>query len=151
MARKKSRFPFFVWMLLTALSGGGVGGYLKPDLPVVGPIVKSLFAGSTAGEKIGAGDLLNATQIRSGQAPAQLASSRRPSDSLLIASFNIQVLGKSKMSKPGVVEVLAQVIRQFDIVAIQEVRAKEDGPAAARGSWQVRTRGSLRGVVARGR
>ncbi len=113
-------------MLLTALSGGGVGGYLKPDLPLVGPFVKSLLAGSTVGETIAAGDLLNAAQIRGGQAPAQLVSSRQPSDSLLIASFNIQVLGKSKMSKPGVVEVLAQVIRQFDIVAIQEVRAKED-------------------------
>ena len=43
---------------------------------------------------------------------------------LLIASFNIQVFGQSKLSKPQVVEILAQVARQFDIVAIQEVRAK---------------------------
>ncbi len=44
----------------------------------------------------------------------------------MIATFNIQVFGKSKLSKPGVVDVLAQVVRQFDVVAIQEVRATED-------------------------
>jgi endonuclease/exonuclease/phosphatase family metal-dependent hydrolase len=43
-----------------------------------------------------------------------------------VASFNIQVFGESKMAKRHVVEVLARVVRQFDIVAIQEVRAKSD-------------------------
>jgi endonuclease/exonuclease/phosphatase family metal-dependent hydrolase len=51
----------------------------------------------------------------------------RPWDAVLIASFNIQVFGESKISKPHVVEILARVVRQFDIVAIQEVRAKSDG------------------------
>ena len=45
---------------------------------------------------------------------------------MLIASFNIQVFGESKMAKQHVVEVLARVVRKFDIVAIQEVRAKSD-------------------------
>jgi endonuclease/exonuclease/phosphatase family metal-dependent hydrolase len=45
---------------------------------------------------------------------------------VLIASFNIQVFGESKMAKQHVVEVLARVVRKFDIVAIQEVRAKSD-------------------------
>ncbi len=50
----------------------------------------------------------------------------KPFDALLIASFNIQVFGESKLSKPNVVEVLARVVRKFDIIAIQEVRAKSD-------------------------
>jgi deoxyribonuclease-1-like protein len=50
----------------------------------------------------------------------------KPWDAILVASFNIQVFGESKMSKPQVVEVLARVVRNFDIVAIQEVRAKSD-------------------------
>lgn len=50
----------------------------------------------------------------------------KPSDAVLIASFNIQVFGESKMAKPEVVDVLARVVRTFDIVAIQEVRAKSD-------------------------
>ncbi len=50
----------------------------------------------------------------------------KPSGAVLIASFNIQVFGESKMSKPHVVELLARVVRNFDVVAIQEVRAKSD-------------------------
>ena len=50
----------------------------------------------------------------------------KPWDGVLIASFNIQVFGESKMAKAHVVEVLARVVRNFDIVAIQEVRAKSD-------------------------
>ena len=50
----------------------------------------------------------------------------KPWNAILVASFNIQVFGESKMSKPPVVEVLARVVRNFDIVAIQEVRAKSD-------------------------
>lgn len=55
---------------------------------------------------------------------AQAAS--RPPDAILIASFNIQVFGTSKLAKQHVVDVLAQVIRNFDVVAIQEVRAKSN-------------------------
>ena len=50
----------------------------------------------------------------------------KPPDALLVCSFNIQVFGESKLAKPEVVEVLARVVRMFDIVAIQEVRAKSD-------------------------
>lgn len=136
MARKKSRFSLLPWIAVTVVSSGGLGGYLKPDTPVIGPLVNSVLGGKGA-ESIGEGDLSNAISLlssakdRGGQTPgqsmsAQSMSAQRPRDRLLIASFNIQVLGKSKMSKPGVVEVLAQTIRQFDLVAIQEVRAKED-------------------------
>jgi len=50
----------------------------------------------------------------------------KPWDAVLVASFNIQVFGESKMSKSHVVEILARIVRVFDIVAIQEVRAKSD-------------------------
>ena len=41
-----------------------------------------------------------------------------------IASFNIQVFGDSKASKPHVMNLLAEVVRRFDVVAIQEIRSK---------------------------
>ena len=41
-----------------------------------------------------------------------------------IASFNIQVFGKSKANKPEVMSILASIISNFDIVAIQEIRDK---------------------------
>lgn len=46
-------------------------------------------------------------------------------ETIRVASFNIQIFGEDKMSKPGIVELLARIIRQFDIVAVQEIRAQE--------------------------
>jgi deoxyribonuclease-1-like protein len=67
------------------------------------------------------------------QPPAPVAAaapapppSGKPTDSILVASFNIQVFGEAKLAKPQVVDVLTRVVRRFDIVAVQEVRAKSD-------------------------
>jgi len=57
--------------------------------------------------------------------PSMLPATR-PWDAVLVASFNIQVFGETKVSKPHVVEILARIVRRFDIVAIQEVRSKSD-------------------------
>ena len=43
-----------------------------------------------------------------------------------IASFNIQVFGNTKASNPPVIRTLAEIVRQFDLVAIQEIRSKND-------------------------
>ncbi|MDA7979819.1 MAG: endonuclease/exonuclease/phosphatase family protein [Pirellulales bacterium] len=59
---------------------------------------------------------------RTSPAPAPTVQS---GETIRIASFNIQVFGVSKMNKPEVVDILAQVVRRFDIVAIQEVRAAD--------------------------
>jgi endonuclease/exonuclease/phosphatase family metal-dependent hydrolase len=44
------------------------------------------------------------------------------SSSLKIASFNVQVFGKTKIRKQGVLEMLKRIISNFDIVLIQEIR-----------------------------
>ena len=64
---------------------------------------------------------------RSGEQSPQTAENPAPArqdgESLKIASFNIQVFGESKQQKRHVMQVLSEVARQFDIVAIQEIRA----------------------------
>lgn len=67
-----------------------------------------------------------APAVARGQVAAVGLPAPKPWDAVLVASFNIQVFGESKMSKPQVVELLARVVRTFDIVVIQEVRAKSD-------------------------
>lgn len=42
-----------------------------------------------------------------------------------VASFNIQVFGQAKLDQADVMRKLAHVVRQFDVVAIQEIRSKE--------------------------
>ena len=44
------------------------------------------------------------------------------SDLLKVGSFNIQVFGQSKSAKTDVMNVLADIIRTYDIVAVQEIR-----------------------------
>ena len=44
------------------------------------------------------------------------------SDLLKVGSFNIQVFGQSKSAKTDVMNVLADIIRTYDIIAVQEIR-----------------------------
>ncbi|QDT63373.1 endonuclease/exonuclease/phosphatase family protein [Calycomorphotria hydatis] len=49
-------------------------------------------------------------------------------EKIKIASFNIQVFGQTKASKPKVMKTLASIIREFDVVAVQEIRTKDPEP-----------------------
>lgn len=69
------------------------------------------------------------------QQPYQTASAGRPSvppqhvaagPTIRIASFNIQVFGNTKASKPYVMQELADIVNQFDVVAIQEIRSQNE-------------------------
>jgi len=54
----------------------------------------------------------------SGGTPARAVANIR------VASFNLQVFGEAKLAKPHVVEVIARMIRQYDVVAVQEIRSR---------------------------
>lgn len=43
-------------------------------------------------------------------------------DTIRVGAFNIQVFGVSKADKPEVMAVLADIIRTYDVIAIQEIR-----------------------------
>jgi endonuclease/exonuclease/phosphatase family metal-dependent hydrolase len=67
------------------------------------------------------------TSIGDGQIPGiQLPKVERTVGTIRVASFNIQVFGEKKISNPRVRSLLAEIIRQFDVVAIQEIRSQQD-------------------------
>src|SRR4030066_801265 len=43
-----------------------------------------------------------------------------------IAAFNIQIFGKTKSDKTDVMTALTKIVREFDIVLIQEIRDASD-------------------------
>jgi deoxyribonuclease-1-like protein len=43
-----------------------------------------------------------------------------------VASFNIQVFGNSKMENRPVINTIAEIVRRFDIIAIQEIRSQDE-------------------------
>lgn len=45
-------------------------------------------------------------------------------DNLKIAAFNIQILGKAKISKPEVVDAIVKILSRYDIIFVQEYREK---------------------------
>ncbi len=51
--------------------------------------------------------------------------SRPERNTVRVASFNIQVFGNKKASQPEIMATLAEIIREFDIVAIQEIRSTD--------------------------
>lgn len=135
--RKSNRSTFFsrlVGMIWIIVTGGGIAGWAAPDLPVVGPLVQKVSVALRSSDRATRGD--EATSPNGGLSGNSGTSmpgtgntakaARKPAESILIASFNIQVFGESKLEKAWVVDILAQVVRQFDVVAIQEVRAKND-------------------------
>ncbi len=46
-------------------------------------------------------------------------------ETIRIASFNIESFGLTKAGNTNVMDLLARIVRQFDIVAIQEIRSKD--------------------------
>jgi deoxyribonuclease-1-like protein len=96
--------PRFVPLIVLAVGLGIVGCNVEKALDDL--------AGQTAAQTAGRGQT---------PAPKPVSSD----DTIKIASFNIQVFGASKLSKPEVTDVLVKVIRRFDVVAVQEVRSKD--------------------------
>ena len=43
-------------------------------------------------------------------------------DVVRIATFNIRVFGQTKMGRPDVVQTLADIVRKYDLVAVQEIK-----------------------------
>lgn len=52
----------------------------------------------------------------------------RSPDKLRIGTFNIQVFGDAKVAKPKVPDWIAYLVRQFDVLAIQEIKCDTDDP-----------------------
>lgn len=50
----------------------------------------------------------------------------RSTNVIRVATFSIQVFGKSKAAKPHVMDMLARIVRNYDVVAIQEIRSADD-------------------------
>ena len=50
-------------------------------------------------------------------------------DKIKVGAFNIQVFGRTKREKTEVMNILAQIVREFDVVLIQEIRDSSETTA----------------------
>jgi endonuclease/exonuclease/phosphatase family metal-dependent hydrolase len=52
----------------------------------------------------------------------QIPSSVIGNDTIKVGAFNLQIYGTSKASKPEVIAVLSKIVRNYDVLAVQEIR-----------------------------
>jgi deoxyribonuclease-1-like protein len=144
LAKKKKSQLRKLFSLLTSLSmvlgtGAGMGGWVFRDSSLVSSVVAQVRKWVPDGlsplearpERQGEplpSSLASHTLMKSNEGVVGSANQSPPAagDTISIASFNIQVFGTSKMKKPKVMEVIVKIIRRFDLVAIQELRSKDD-------------------------
>jgi len=98
-------------MLAIIATLGGSGYYTFTSLYPEGISPVSLLGDSTGGDG----------SVRDDQPPV-----KRAGDTIRVASFNIQVFGETKSGKPHVMDYLARIVRQFDVVAVQQITARSD-------------------------
>ncbi|WP_235033472.1 endonuclease/exonuclease/phosphatase family protein [Rubripirellula obstinata] len=60
--------------------------------------------------------------------PVALQMDNRSRETIRIATFNIQFFGPSKVSNPQIMQSIARIVSQFDVVAIQEIRNGQVSP-----------------------
>ncbi len=95
--------PFYPLLVVILV---GLGGYLGCDPSSIAPPLNP--AGNTASSQI----------QQSASVP------KRSADTVIVGSFNIQRLGPSKMKEPAIMSALAQIIQQYDVIALQEITDK---------------------------
>lgn len=123
----------FTLLLLAALSGGGWFYFQNPQLQQMNPFGQASGPGYGSSAPAGyypAGQyptnqpVAPSPAMAGGQAPVPPA---RGGPAIRIASFNIQTFGTEKVrDKPYIATELAGIIRNFQLVAIQEIRSQDN-------------------------
>lgn len=124
------------YYLIALVTGSGAGSLAFPDIPVIGPAVNSAVqrlremggtpSAATASPAAAGGAADARVQMASASTYNQNQSPTQFRDTVIIGSFNIQVFGNSKLAKHPTIDIIAAVVRQFDLLAIQEIRTQDD-------------------------
>ena len=67
--------------------------------------------------------------------PTPAQNARLQSNELIVGSFNIQVFGVKKIQNQNVAAVLVDIVRHFDVIAIQELRSIDQSVIPTFVSW----------------
>jgi deoxyribonuclease-1-like protein len=118
--------------LLVLLAGGGWYFTQGPGAGKLGQVFQAVQQQAAPGSAGG----FPAPQIPAGQPAASQPTLYTPppppptplqgGPSIRIASFNIEIFGDEKAKQPYVMATLAAIVRNFHIVAIQEIRTQDD-------------------------
>ena len=99
-------------------------GTIVSLIAIAAVVAVAMFAGCIEEETLTPTSEPMAPEVTQTPSPPPVLDDIQVSDEVTvrIGAFNIQVFGKSKAAKPEVMAVLGQIIRTYDVVAIQEIR-----------------------------
>lgn len=103
---------------LVEMSAGWASGSNSPKLSME-RIALSGSGSDPANWRNGSGDIEGAQN--SGTVTGSSSSASSVAGTIKIGSFNVQILGSTKLGRPNTLNVLAMIATNFDILAIQEV------------------------------
>lgn len=132
------RVPFFPMLITVLVSLGGYLGCQPPQQIVqeveqqVGQQIGQQINNQLGGvlERATGGNGLPGLPVSTGRAvpltnTPPMPIPQRVQGNLIIGSFNIQRLGPSKLSDSNLMRVYADIIRRFDVLALQEVTSED--------------------------
>ncbi len=65
---------------------------------------------------------ISGTSAGTGNITGTVTKSATTPDTLKLGAFNLQIFGTTKAGKPEVMEILSKIIRNYDVIAVQEIR-----------------------------
>jgi endonuclease/exonuclease/phosphatase family metal-dependent hydrolase len=110
--------PFYPLMVVLLV---GLGGYLGCD-PNSIDIPSGLTPAANIEKETASGNFLNTpanATVNASVIPA------RTTNTIIVGSFNMERLGPSKLGDQWVMERFAEIIRQFDVIALQEITSND--------------------------
>ncbi len=127
-----------------ATNTAGVG-WQRPSIPLAAGAPASNLPGGTSGfpasaalqasSGLGAGSLVSnqqtaidaliAAKQNEMKSPLTKYLDTAKPPSIRLATFNLQLFGKHKIENPFIVENLVKLLRQFDVIALQEIYSKQ--------------------------
>jgi hypothetical protein len=123
--QQASPAPFADFVPLSAPSATGWpehGGTARALAPITAVTTPSVNVPDVEGPDVDALGLMTATLSRS---EGQAANGRLHS-SIRVASFRLQAFGPASLAKPHVLQVIVQILRQYDVVALQGIQTSRD-------------------------
>lgn len=112
--------------LLALVVGGGWTYFQNAIPPGIRQAVESV-GGTVRNQVANQGGATGQSDSGSQQPPGFAPPpTRNTPPTIRIATFNIENFGTAKAKKPYVMKAIAQIVRQFDVIAIQEIATSED-------------------------
>ena len=118
MTKQHNKLALAVLILLLFLVVGCIDTSKKPAVPETTPSITETPEATATTPVI----TVTTPSITGTPEATPTVTVTTPDGTIKLAAFNLQVFGTTKAGKPEVMDVLSKIIRNYDVIAVQEIR-----------------------------